>query len=177
MQTKLAQLGYLPEDASPASGTTAPSRRVLAFQSVGDLERDGIVGEIDPGARCDAARPSARDQPHRHRQEVEIHRGQSVVLLIEAGRVVRVVHTSTGVGNNSTDLGTPAGSFKVTRKVEPGAWSVPFKMFWSLRGATSGVARTADTSTAPTDVPCRTRRRYGGDAGAIRACSRVPGRV
>ncbi len=128
VQDKLAQLGYLPEDAVTGKWDYRSQQAVLAFQSWERLERDGIAGEM-PQERLDAAgRPLAKYRTGSGRK-VEIHRGSSVVLLSEAGRVVRVIHTSTGVGNNSTDLGTPPGSFKVTRKVEQ-AWSVPFKMFF-----------------------------------------------
>lgn len=128
VQTKLAQIGYLPEDAVTGKWDYRSQQAVLAFQSWEGLERDGIVGE-NTLQRLDAAgRPLAANREGSGKK-VEIHRGKSVVLLIEAGRVVRVIHTSTGVGNNSTDLGTPAGAFKVTRKVEQ-AWSVPFKMFF-----------------------------------------------
>lgn len=127
LQTKLAQLGYLPEDAVTGKWDYRSAQAVLAFQSWEGLERDGIVGQMTRERLDAAGRPLPKYRGGTGRK-VEIHRGQSVILLIEAGRVVRVVHTSTGVGNNSTDLGTPAGSFKVTRKVEQ-AWSVPFKLF------------------------------------------------
>src|SRR6478735_3683833 len=123
VQTKLAQLGYLPEDAITGKWDYRSQQAVLAFQSWENLERDGIVGEMTRERLDAAGRPLAANRSGTGKK-VEIHRGQSVVLLIEAGRVVRVVHTSTGVGNNSTDMGTPPGSFKVTRKVEQGAWSV-----------------------------------------------------
>jgi len=128
VQTKLAQLGYLPEDAITGKWDYRSQQAILAFQSWEGLERDAIVG-ANTMTRLDAAgRPLATDRTGSGKK-VEIIRGKSVVLLIEAGRVVRVIHTSTGVGNNSTDMGTPAGSFKVTRKVEE-AWSVPFKSFF-----------------------------------------------
>ena len=145
VQTKLAQLGYLPEDAVTGKWDYRSQQAVLAFQSWENLERDGIVGEMTRERLDAAGRPLAFNRTGTGKK-VEIHRGQSVVLLIEAGRVVRVVHTSTGVGNNSTDMGTPPGSFKVTRKVEQGAWSVPFKMFmdravyWGVGAAIYGAA-------------------------------------
>lgn len=127
VQEKLAQLGYLPEDGATGTWDYRSAQAVLAFQSWEGLERDGIVGEMTRERLDGAGRPLAKYRSGTGRK-VEIHRGQGVILLIEAGRVVRVIHTSTGVGNNSTDLGTPPGSFKVTRKVEQ-AWSVPFKLF------------------------------------------------
>ncbi|MBE2318692.1 GerMN domain-containing protein [Solirubrobacter sp. CPCC 204708] len=127
VQDKLAQLGYLPEDAVTGKWDYRSQQAVLAFQSWEGLERDGIVGEMTQDRLDSAGRPLAQNRTGSGRK-VEIHRGQGVILLIEAGRVVRVIHTSTGVGNNSTDLGTPPGNFKVTREVEE-AWSVPFKMF------------------------------------------------
>lgn len=127
VQTKLAQLGYLPEDAVTGKWDYRSQQAVLAFQSWEGLERDGIVGEMTLQRLDGAGRPLATDRTGSGKK-VEIQRGKSVVLLIEAGRVVRVIHTSTGVGNNSTDMGTPAGTFKVTRKVEE-AWSVPYKLF------------------------------------------------
>jgi peptidoglycan hydrolase-like protein with peptidoglycan-binding domain len=127
VQDKLAQLGYLPEDAVTGKWDYRSQQAVLAFQSWEGLERDGIPGKMTQERLDGAGRPLAKYRTGTGRK-VEIHRGAGVVLLIEAGRVVRVVHTSTGVGTNSTDLGTPPGAFKVTRKVEQ-AWSVPYKLF------------------------------------------------
>jgi hypothetical protein len=136
VQTKLAQLGYLPEDAVTGKWDYRSQQAVLAFQSWEGLERDGIVGELTRDRLDAAGRPLPKYRGGSGRK-VEVHRGRGVVLLIEAGRVVRVVHTSTGTGNNSTDLGTPPGSFKVTRKVEQ-AWSVPLKL-WMDRAVYWGV--------------------------------------
>ena len=127
VQTKLAQLGYLPEDAITGKWDYRSQQAVLAFQSWEGLERDGIAGEMTQQRMDAAGRPLATDRTGSEKK-VEINRGKSVVLLIEAGRVVRVIHTSTGIGNSSTDMGTPPGTFKVTRKVEQ-AWSVPYKLF------------------------------------------------
>jgi peptidoglycan hydrolase-like protein with peptidoglycan-binding domain len=144
VQTKLAQLGYLPEDAITGKWDYRSQQAVLAFQSWEGLERDGIVGEMTLQHLDGAGRPLAQDRAGSEKK-VEIHRGRSVVLLIEAGRVVRVIHTSTGVGNNSTDMGTPPGTFKVTREVEQ-AWSVPFKtwfdhaVYWGTGLAIYGAA-------------------------------------
>ncbi len=112
VQAKLAQLGYLPEDAVTGKWDYRSQQAVLAFQSWEGLERDGIVGEMTLQRLDGAGRPLATDRTGAGKK-VEIIRGKSVVLLVEAGRVVRVIHTSTGVGNNSTDMGTPSGTFKV----------------------------------------------------------------
>lgn len=144
VQAKLAQLGYLPEDAVTGKWDYRSQQAVLAFQSWEGLERDGIAGEMTLQRLDGAGRPLATDRTGAGKK-VEIIRGKSVVLLVEAGRVVRVIHTSTGVGNNSTDMGTPSGTFKVTRKVEE-AWSVPFKswldhaVYWGTGLALYGAA-------------------------------------
>ena len=48
------------------------------------------------------------------------------MLLVEGARTVRVIHTSTGIGQNRTDTGTPPGRFKIYRK-EQRSWSIPYK--------------------------------------------------
>jgi len=50
------------------------------------------------------------------------------VLLIQDNVVVRTIHTSTGKSGFTGELGTPAGTFKVTRK-ERRSWSVPFQVW------------------------------------------------
>ncbi|RKQ91823.1 L,D-transpeptidase-like protein [Solirubrobacter pauli] len=161
VQAKLAQLGYLPEDAVTGKWDYRSQQAVLAFQSWEGLERDGIVGGMTLQRLDGAGRPLATDRTGAGKK-VEIIRGKSVVLLVEAGRVVRVIHTSTGVGNNSTDMGTPSGTFKVTRKVEE-AWSVPFKswldhaVYWgtglALYGATDVPAGPASHGGARVPMP------------------------
>lgn len=161
VQAKLAQLGYLPEDAVTGKWDYRSQQAVLAFQSWEGLERDGIVGEMTLQRLDGAGRPLATDRTGAGKK-VEIIRGKSVVLLVEAGRVVRVIHTSTGVGNNSTDMGTPSGTFKVTRKVEE-AWSVPFKswldhaVYWgtglALYGASDVPAGPASHGGARVPMP------------------------
>lgn len=161
VQTKLSQLGYLPEDAITGKWDYRSAQAVLAFQSWEGLERDGIAGEMTVERMNTASRPLANDRTGTERK-VEIHKTKSVVLLIEAGRVVRAIHTSTGVGNNEVSLGTPAGTYKITRKVEQ-AWSVPFKTwlplaaYWgtglALYGATDVPAGPASYGGARLPIP------------------------
>jgi len=82
------------------------------------------------------------------------------MLLISGGRVQRAIHTSTGRGGDSADLGTPPGSFKIYRK-ELNSWSVPYSVnlpyaaYWDRGWAIHGF----------TDVP-----NYPASAG----CARLP---
>ena len=75
---------------------------------------------------------------------------------------MRAVHTSTGIGQNSTDLGTPAGTFEIQRKAQRG-WSVPFKLWqpyavtWNGGYALYGAVRRARR-------PVVVRRCAGADA-------------
>ena len=55
------------------------------------------------------------------------------MLLISGAQVVRAIHTSTGVGGDSPDLGTPPGKCKIYRK-ELQSWSVPVQVLAAVRG-------------------------------------------
>jgi lipoprotein-anchoring transpeptidase ErfK/SrfK len=54
---------------------------------------------------------------------VEVYRSRGVTLLVDNGRVVRAVHSSSGRPGWST----PGGTFSVVRK-ELLSWSVPFQV-------------------------------------------------
>lgn len=120
---RLADLGYL-----PASGTSNSDFRtrhaVIAFQGWEGLDRDGVVGPKTAARLRQASRPAPASGGSG--RSVEIHRAKGVLLLIEDGRTVRALHTSTGAGGDSPETGTPTGSFRIYRK-EARSWSVPFK--------------------------------------------------
>jgi hypothetical protein len=124
MQRRLAAIGYLPTDAINGRYDYRTQQAVLAFQSWEGLERDGIAGEQTLARLAKAGRPAPKDK--RKAKHVEIYRDRGVVLLVDGGHAVRVVHTATGVGANTTDFGSPPGKFKIIRKEQRG-WSVPYK--------------------------------------------------
>jgi lipoprotein-anchoring transpeptidase ErfK/SrfK len=155
VQTKLATLGYLPADAITGKFDYRTMQAVLAFQAWTGLQRDGVVGPVTSSKLQSAGRPYPRDTTKgRH---VEIHRAQGVVLLVDNGRVVRAIHTSTGIGGDSTSTGTPPGRWKIYRK-EVRSWSVPYKAWlpyaaywvggWALHGYADVPARPASHGCA-----------------------------
>jgi hypothetical protein len=142
VQRKLVALGYLPSSAVTGTYDYRTMQAVLAFQAWTGLSRDGIVGPKTLAKLETAGRPLPRDRTSKGRR-VEIHRAQGVVLLVNSGKVVRAIHTSTGVGGDSTSTGTPPGKWKIYRK-EVKSWSVPYKTWlpyaaywvggWALHG-------------------------------------------
>jgi lipoprotein-anchoring transpeptidase ErfK/SrfK len=125
VQAKLIALGYLPP-TSAATGTFdyRTQQAVLAFQGWSGLARDGVVGPKTLAKLNTAGRPLAIDRGPGRR--VEIYRARGVLLLISGAKVVRALHTSTGIGGDSPDIGTPPGKWKIYRK-EVRSWSVPYK--------------------------------------------------
>ena len=87
------------------------------------------------------------------------------MLLVNSGKVVRAIHTSTGIGGDSPDIGTPPGKWKIYRK-EVRSWSVPYKTWlpyaaywvggWALHGYADVPA--SPRRTAARDSRCRRRR-------------------
>ena len=160
VQTRLAALGYLPAGAVTGTFDYRTQQAVLAFQSWEGLARDGVVGPKTRARLTTAGRPVPIDKSAaRH---VEIYRARGVVLLIAGGRAVRAIHTSTGVGGNSPNLGTPPGRFKIYRK-ELRSWSVPYKSWlpfaaywvggWALHGYGDVPARPASHGCARLPLP------------------------
>jgi len=156
VQTKLAALGYLPTSAVNGTFDYRTMQAVLAFQAWSGLQRDGVVGPMTLAKLKSAGRPLPLDRTSKGRR-VEIYRAQGVVLLINDGRVVRAIHTSTGIGGDSPDVGTPPGKWKIYRK-EVKSWSVPYKTWlpyaaywvggWALHGYADVPARPASHGCA-----------------------------
>ena len=121
VQLRLAELGYL--DPSDVTGTDdyLTEQALLAFQGWEDLDRTGTVTGQTQVALFRAGVP--RPFLHRPGRHVEISVGRGVLLLVEDGKVVRVVHTSTGSFGR-----TPTGDFHVYAK-SLYSWSVPFHVW------------------------------------------------
>jgi lipoprotein-anchoring transpeptidase ErfK/SrfK len=160
VQAALAALGYLPPEAATGTFDYRTMQAVVAFQAWEGLTRDGVVGARTAKRLSAAARPLPLSRGSgRH---VEIYRRRGVVLLIDGTTVVRAIHTSTGIGGDAPDLGTPPGSFKVYRK-ELRSWSVPYKSWlpyaaywsagWALHGYGDVPARPASHGCARLPMP------------------------
>jgi hypothetical protein len=121
VQLRLAELGYLARSDVTGSANYLTEQALLAFQGWEDLDRTGTVtGQTQVALfRAAAPRPASR-RPGRH---VEISLARGVVLLVEDGKVVRAIHTSTGSFGR-----TPRGDFRVYAK-SLYSWSVPFHVW------------------------------------------------
>ena len=121
LQVRLWQLGYLDRASVTGELDYLTEQALLAFQGWERLTRTGDVTGETQRALFRAGRPEpVRRGPGRH---VEISRDLGALLLVEDGRVARVVHTSTG------SLGrTPSGAFSVYAK-SLYSWSVPFHVW------------------------------------------------
>jgi lipoprotein-anchoring transpeptidase ErfK/SrfK len=160
VQAALVRLTYLPPDAATGAFDYRTQQAILAFQSWEGLGRDGVVGPQTAARLLTAAVPVPVGRGSGRR--LEIHRAKGVVLLIDAGRVVRAIHTSTGQGGDDPDLGTPPGSFRIYRKEER-SWSVPFKTWlpyaaywdrgWALHGYPDVPAAPASHGCARLPLP------------------------
>jgi len=141
IQQALARLTYLPAAAVNGVYDDRTKQAIQAFQGWQGLDRDGLAGPMTTAALTTASAPKPRRSGSGRR--VEIDRARGVVLLISDGTVRRAIHTSTGRGGDSTDVGTPPGAFKIYRK-EQQSWSVPYRVWlpyaaywdrgWALHG-------------------------------------------
>jgi N-acetylmuramoyl-L-alanine amidase len=98
---------------------------VLAFQKVNGLARTGRVNPYVWRRLRSAHRPRARYPRGSH---IEVDKRRQVLLEIRGGRVLRVVHVSTGATGN-----TPVGRWRVYRKVVGWDWVLWYPMYF-LRG-------------------------------------------
>jgi lipoprotein-anchoring transpeptidase ErfK/SrfK len=119
VQARLAELRFLPP--SQVDGRLGPRTRdaITAFQQWQGLTPDGIAGPRTLAKLNTAALPRpASDGPSRR---IEVDRARGITLLIDHGRVTRVIHSSAG----TRGYDTPAGSYRVVRKVLKD-WSRPY---------------------------------------------------
>jgi hypothetical protein len=160
VQSRLAALSYLPPDAVTGGYDYRTQQAVLAFQSWEGLARDGVVGPMTLARLATATTPLPQSTAKgRH---IEIYRAKGVVLLLDGATVVRAIHTSTGVGGDDPNLGTPPGRFAIYRK-EVRSWSVPYKTWlpyasywnagWALHGYASVPAQPASHGCARLPLP------------------------
>jgi hypothetical protein len=122
VQRRLASLRFLPIDGVTGAWNDRTRHAVVAFQAWHRLGRDGIVGPQTLAALERASHPTpARAAAGRR---VEVHRDKGVTLLIERGKVVRALHSSSGARGYET----PAGNYAIFRK-ERNSWSFPYQVW------------------------------------------------
>jgi lipoprotein-anchoring transpeptidase ErfK/SrfK len=127
-QQRLADLGYLlPTDVDGQAGP-ATAVAVLAFQKWEGLARDGVLGPATLARLQRAARPQPISRGGSGKR-AELLLDRQVALAVEANRVVRVIHVSSGAAATPT----PPGDFKVYAKYAKW-WSVPFRewLLWAV---------------------------------------------
>jgi lipoprotein-anchoring transpeptidase ErfK/SrfK len=113
-----------------------------AVQKVAGLQRNGIVGPATRAALRDRALPAPRTQVGR---ALEIDIARQVLLVVDGGRVVTVLNTSTGSGSwyrngrRWSRAVTPRGSFSVLRQVD-GLRISPLGVLWRPKYFTGGYA-------------------------------------
>ena len=121
LNQRLASLGYLPAGSASARFDLATFHAVMAAQKWHRLGRDGVAGARTLTALDGAARPTAGAGPSRR---IDVLLDRQVALLVEDGRVRRVISVSTG----APGFATPRGSIRVGRK-ELNSWSVPYRVW------------------------------------------------
>jgi hypothetical protein len=141
IQLRLWTLGYLDRSDVTGSLDYLTEQALLAFQGWEELDRTGTVTGQTQVALFTASRPepSAR----RPGRRIEIHRDRGVLLMVDAGEVVRVMHASTGIGGL-----TPDGSFRVYVKALL-SWSVPFRVWMPYAAYFTGGIATHQSPYVP----------------------------
>jgi hypothetical protein len=123
LQRRLSTLGYW-IGATNGSYDSSTRQAVMALQKAAGLTRDGVLGTRTRKALNSGVRPRART---RSGHVIEIDLRHQLLLIVDGGRVSRILNTSTGSGARYRTAGggraravTPRGSFRVTRQIN--AW-------------------------------------------------------
>jgi Putative peptidoglycan binding domain/L,D-transpeptidase catalytic domain len=151
VQQRLVVLGYWLGTPDGHYGDLT-AQAVTALQKVAGLDRDGVVGPRTRGALDAGVRPSARSSGG-HVVEVDLR--HQVLLVVDGGRVSRVLNTSTGSGEYYTapdghraHAVTPPGHFGVFRSVD--GWDTsPLGHLYRPRYFNGGIAVHGYPSVPP----------------------------
>ncbi len=141
IQLRLWLLGYLDRADVTGSLDYLTEQALLAFQGWEELDRTGSITGQTQVALFAASRP----QPSSRRPgaRIEIYRDRGVLLMVDTGEVVRVLHASTGMAGL-----TPGGSFRVYAKALL-SWSVPFKVWMPYAAYFTGGIATHQSPYVP----------------------------
>ena len=138
VQRCLIALDYLPSGAVTGVDDYRTQQALMAFQAWNGLTRDGVAGRATR-AKLELASPPKPRAESASGHYAEIFRSLGVLLCVSNGRLVRVVHCSTG----RPSLPTPAGHFSIFLK-SLDWWStkyldwMPFASFFSGGDAIHG---------------------------------------
>jgi cell wall hydrolase len=125
LERQLDSLKYVLRDVDRAFHSDT-REAVYAFQKVERLRRDGVVTPTVWQELARARTPRAAVERGNH---IEVDKARQVLFEVRRGRVVRIVHVSTGATGN-----TPLGRWRIYRKT-PGfnSLSMYYSMYF-LRG-------------------------------------------
>lgn len=110
VQRQLVVLRYLPASAVTGRWDYRTSEALIAFQAWRGLQRVGKTAPQTLAALATAKPPTPRLRLAGH--EIETYRALGVTLLVDNGRVVRAIHSSSG----KLGFTTPAGRYRVYAK-------------------------------------------------------------
>jgi hypothetical protein len=121
LQRQLLDAGYWLPDADGEYGALT-AQAVLALQKAAGLSRDGVFGPHTRAALLHEVRPKARSTSG---HVIEVNKKRQLLMVVDDGRVMLVLNTSTGSGREFThpdgreDVAvTPRGHFTVSRQVD-----------------------------------------------------------
>jgi hypothetical protein len=167
VQRRLVELRYLPPGAVTGTWNYQTRQALTAFQAWEGLARDGQVGPRTTAALRIAVPPKPM-----HRvsgREIEVFREVGVTLLVDDGRVVRAVHSSSG----KTGFATPTGSYRVFRK-ELRSWSYPYQVWLPYASYfNGGIAFHASANVPPYPASHGCVRLPSPDASQVYAFARI----
>ena len=109
VQRYLIALDYLPSGAVTGVDDYRTQQALMAFQAWNGLTRDGVAGRATR-AKLELASPPKPRAESASGHYAEIFRSLGVLLCVSNGRLVRVVHCSTGRPSLQTRQATSASS-------------------------------------------------------------------
>ena len=124
LERRLAQLRYALREVDGLYADDT-SDAVLAFQKVNGMIR---TGRVNPAVWRRLRRAHVPSPRYRGGHHLEVDKSRQVLFEVQGGRVVRIVHVSTGATGN-----TPVGRWHVYSKVPGWSWVLWYPMFF-LRG-------------------------------------------
>lgn len=131
LQQKLSDLGYWLGEAEGTYGQTT-QQAVMAFQKAEGLSRDGVAGPETQSRLDTARRPQARSTSG---NLIEVDLARQLIFIIENGRVLYALNTSSGAAVTPT----PPGRFTIQRQID-GWRHAPLGTLYRPKYFNSGIA-------------------------------------